>query len=444
MNKYLIDILKVDNTIIIPGLGALTVTSIESGELMFMPYLQHDDGKLSGFIAEKDGIDELDAKNTIAKYVREIQSELDKGESVVMYELGTFVKASNGDIEFTNWTGASSAPATQVTDEESPVGSEESEISHQVPQAETVVETIPEVVEEVIEETPEIVEEIIEIVPEVVTEIPEETNAIEDALSAIAPMVEAHVEEKTIELEPEVHEMNIEPPATEIPVVEEIIPPTPVVEEIQAVVEEKPKPTLVIPPVAPVTESSAQSQVQKPASDKKASKKRGAGFWILMSLLTLIIAGGTYFAINYNDLKQHIPFLADKEASKEVPELKKEMEEMINGDEEVIEDEVTDDTQIEEEVVEEIVQEQPKVIEKPAPVASSNGAYHIVSGAFSSVANATRLMESFKAQGLPARIIQNNGLNVVCMQSYATSAEAKASLASMKEKASGAWILYKP
>lgn len=102
MDKYLLEILKLINTIIIPGLGALTITNPETGEILFMSYLKHDDGKLSAHIAEKEGWDENEAKNLIAKYVREIHAELDKGEEYAMYQFGTFVK-KDGEIEFVRW-----------------------------------------------------------------------------------------------------------------------------------------------------------------------------------------------------------------------------------------------------------------------------------------------------------------------------------------------------
>ena len=93
MDKYLLEILKQINTIIIPGLGALTITNAETGEIMFMSYLKHDDGKLAAHISEKEGIDENAAKNLIAKYVREIHAELDKGEEYTMYQFGAFIKS---------------------------------------------------------------------------------------------------------------------------------------------------------------------------------------------------------------------------------------------------------------------------------------------------------------------------------------------------------------
>ena len=101
MDKYLLEILKEHNTIIIPGLGALTITNSDTGETMFMPYLQHDDGKLAAFVAENDGLEEADARIMVGRYVREIQSTLSKGESYSMFHLGTFVKSEDGDVEYT-------------------------------------------------------------------------------------------------------------------------------------------------------------------------------------------------------------------------------------------------------------------------------------------------------------------------------------------------------
>ena len=56
MDKYLLEILKEVNTIIIPGLGALTITNKDTGEIMFMDYLKHDDGQLAEYIAQKEFI----------------------------------------------------------------------------------------------------------------------------------------------------------------------------------------------------------------------------------------------------------------------------------------------------------------------------------------------------------------------------------------------------
>ena len=111
MDKYLLEILKLVNTIIIPNLGALTITDAGSGDIMFMSYLKHDDGKLAAHIAEKEGWEENDAKNLISKYVREIMSDLDKGEEYVMYQFVTFYKDGE-DIQFKNWDRKESTSAS--------------------------------------------------------------------------------------------------------------------------------------------------------------------------------------------------------------------------------------------------------------------------------------------------------------------------------------------
>ena len=103
MDKYLLEILKKVNTIIIPGLGALTITDATKGEILFMPYLKYDDGKLAEHIAEQENISKNDATNLIAKYVREIEAKLNIGESYDMYKFGSFQKNNEGEIAFKSW-----------------------------------------------------------------------------------------------------------------------------------------------------------------------------------------------------------------------------------------------------------------------------------------------------------------------------------------------------
>lgn len=102
MNNYLLLLLRDLKTIIIPGLGALTLTNEVTNELLFMPFLKYDDGTLSKYIADKEGMTENDAKNLIAKFVREVLSELDKGEPYDLYQFGSFTKENN-EIVFMQW-----------------------------------------------------------------------------------------------------------------------------------------------------------------------------------------------------------------------------------------------------------------------------------------------------------------------------------------------------
>jgi len=76
MEKHLLNILKEANTIIIPRLGALTITNDATGEIMFMPYLKYDDGKLAEFISKAENISTDEAKSNIDQSVQAILNEL--------------------------------------------------------------------------------------------------------------------------------------------------------------------------------------------------------------------------------------------------------------------------------------------------------------------------------------------------------------------------------
>ena len=87
MNKYLIELLKIQNTVILPGLGALMIANSKSGKVVFNPLLKFNDGALAKFISEKDGVDVQNAQNQVAKFVREVEAELAKGNSFDIFQL---------------------------------------------------------------------------------------------------------------------------------------------------------------------------------------------------------------------------------------------------------------------------------------------------------------------------------------------------------------------
>ena len=113
MNKYLIEILKIQNSVILPGLGALMVPSQKSGKIVFNPHLKFNDGSLARFIAEKEGIEEQEAQNKVAKFVREIEAEVGKGNSYDMFEFGHFFKNKDAEVDFKMYS-ADAEPATQT------------------------------------------------------------------------------------------------------------------------------------------------------------------------------------------------------------------------------------------------------------------------------------------------------------------------------------------
>ena len=103
MQNYLQQILTESNTIIIPGLGALTITSTKTGDIYFMPFLKHDDGSLAKYIAKVEEIELVDAKNTISNFVQNIQSSLENGGNYEMEGFGRFLINKDGEIDFQRW-----------------------------------------------------------------------------------------------------------------------------------------------------------------------------------------------------------------------------------------------------------------------------------------------------------------------------------------------------
>src|SRR5690554_4929192 len=118
MDKYIKQLLLLHSKIILPQFGAIVIANEETGELMFNEYLSYDDGKLSALLVEESNMDLQEAQNKIAKFVRELKAEIDKGETYAIYQLGEFFKNKDGAIVFegnTNPTKEKSAEKEVVS-----------------------------------------------------------------------------------------------------------------------------------------------------------------------------------------------------------------------------------------------------------------------------------------------------------------------------------------
>ena len=110
MDKYIIELLKEESTVIIPGLGALMNGATE-GTYIFNKYLKINDHKLEEYISKTDGVDAQEAANSVAKLVRDINTRLDKGETYDIFGLGKFFKDDDGSVDFESKpAGTASAP----------------------------------------------------------------------------------------------------------------------------------------------------------------------------------------------------------------------------------------------------------------------------------------------------------------------------------------------
>lgn len=406
MDKYLLEILKDINTIIIPGLGALTITNADKGEIMFMSYLKHDDGKLTSYIAEKEGMDENEAKNLVAKYVREIQIELDKGESYDMYQFGSFYK-NEGEIDFKSWAQMNESSNQEETIPTPPVV--ETKLKEEVkPDDNILIPTPPK------EEAPEVKEEI----------------KVEEPKEVIPPV--------------EVKQEKVKPP------VKPITKKTPLKENVYVAPGTENKELNILEKEEKVATAAKLEKLRQEQEDKNKKKKRGAGFYILLAMIALLIGGGTFFGINYDTYKQHIPFLADnKDQPEEAVSHLEEMQEILSGDvteaegqsDEVELIEETESTDDSEEITEEVIEE-PIVEDKPV-IESNSGSdlpFHVIAGAFSSESNANKLGDKLRNEGYSVKVGKGRGMNLVSVKSFQTRAQAQAGLSELKSVAPNGWV----
>lgn len=494
MIQHIEQLFEETKTIILPGLGALTITNPDTHELMFMPYLKHDDGVLKAFIASKEGISEDDSKSKLQDFVADIQAKLDAGQTATFGSMGQFEKDTDGDIVFKNQEADTEAPAPV---EAAPVAA--APIPEPVEETPPVVEAPKEVVPEVeeptvteeapVEETPEppikTAEEVLapkaEASPEAIESekiVPEEAatpteTTLADEIKAAEK--DAPASEPTPEVVPEV----IPEPVAEVKAPDET--PTPevsktIAEEIEAA-EKAPK--AVVPPVVPAPEKSTPKEPrkkplnilekeeiagnQKKLNDlraqkeaKKQRKKRGAGFYILMVLIVLIVGGGTFVGLNYDQFKDYLPFESSnaKLEDKSTKEIQKMKEIMGTTDENPSSEttetpastetpETTEPEPVKPEVVKPEVKkpEVAKPVVKPQVAGSNNQPFHIVAGVFGSPENADRLAAKLKGMGYPAKTIARGNQTVVSVQSYATKAAAEAALPEVKDAAPKGWVL---
>ena len=443
MNKYFIQLFLKENTVILPGFGALTLLNERLSEIVFLPDLKTDDGKLASYISEIEGIEEQDAQNTIAKFIREIESNLNKGDSFDIFEFGSFTKNENGQIEFSSWMKDKVAepkedpkPGIKTAILEKPKLTFEEE----------VVLTEPEVVLEI-----PIKDEVVIETPQTVREEEKSSTKEMDSLSLIRALLnDDEFETKpTAYIKTETEKKNDKSQEKFIPVV--------------------------------------KTSVTQEAEDPQKKKKRKFPFWFFFILLGMLL-----FAIlicyNFDSIKNKFQSLATEETVKkdiffvdsiktDNPDLKKKvsskeksLKESINLDsskkpqstpEKINSTAVSDNKKNMSEINKDVTPS-PKIVspkEKPPKETSTNsiqesnhsdqnvangrGDFHIISGVYGPKRLAQKRVDSFKAEGLNARILPKKigGLYHVSMITYPTKPPAIVFLRSQRLKGRRVWLL---
>ncbi len=428
MNQYLLSILKEVNTIIIPGIGALTITNAATGEIMFMPYLKFDDGKLAQHISEKEGMEINDAKNLVAKYVREIEAQLNIGESYDMYQFGSFIKNSEGEIEFKPWNGEKNIVNTEVVIDDSTNASEPE------PTTDTSIDA-NDIIPETIEETPII------IAPEIDSELSNE----EETIHAKEEIQQEEAEEKLdtgVSSTEFVTEETITPKLTEIP--QQTIPEPAYTEEQQW------NDDLDLPPINAKIERPKKPIIEKVQKDKK---RKSSAKVVFLSLLFLLIGGGTTVILMRDQLGITIPFLNTSHKTTDVKSTtstKTTVKVETTTETETAEFEKTkenpvDETPVEQEITEQSTSNSSDIIQTSTGQIDRNKPYHIVGAAFTDLSNAERYQKKLTDSGKASIIIGKfDQLYIVSISSHASQEEAKNALSEAKGISTNAWIFRFP
>lgn len=100
MDKYIVELLKTSNRIILPELGAFITKKDEPETIVFNEFLKFNDGVFVSYVAEKEAIEKEEALEKTENFVKEIFLELEKGNAHVIKDLGEFQKDEKGKIQF--------------------------------------------------------------------------------------------------------------------------------------------------------------------------------------------------------------------------------------------------------------------------------------------------------------------------------------------------------
>lgn len=407
MNKYLLQILHEINTIIIPGLGALTVTNSKTGEIMFMGFLKHEDGNLAKYIVEKEGISENDAKNMIAKFVREIHIQLDKGDDYDMYQFGRFKKV-NGEIEFENWSNYSNTDENnQITTDKSNEIDFKNELKvEEISPVETIINHKP--LKEILEEK---------------TEPSKLKSEEEKSSSSITANTREEIKPSKVEIEVQT-ESNLNTEKT-IPKKEE--------KTIQSSTDTNKKtPEISNKPIS--KENSGDKQKIKIVEEKK---KKSKGFYILIILLFLIAGGSVTTIIFYDKIEKAFFSPIKEKVADKIAENSAESD--IENIEKQVELDNVEQTNNENSSTESISTETTSPKTESIEVSQNTGmTYHIIAGGFGVEANAEKLAKKYQSEGKNASVLGKfDELYLVAYESFATKEEATLAL---KSSAVKGWI----
>jgi len=469
MNKYLIEILKIQDSIILPGLGALMVASQKTGKIVFNQHLKFNDGSLANFIAEKESIDIQDAQNQVAKFVREIEAVLGKGESYDMFEFGRFYKNKDGAVDF-ELAGAAKPvtnekPAPKKVKPVADVIKPEPEIKKETPKKKEADKVSPKETAKTKKK-----EEKAEDLEKKETKQAKNKFVPSDELEEMKAQEATKPAEKKVPIQEEKKpEKQEEVKSTSSPKQQKnkFVP----TEERETKTEDKVKAaaTIVASADAPKitgakeTVSTTKETIKETTKEKvivKEEKKKKRGFiWIILIILLLGLGAAGYFfkdkIMAWFDHEEDVEHVDEDhndtngdDSEDNLPQEAIALDSTAFESEEMIDTTVTsEEAETEEMTVEE---EEEAIVEEPvvnnvSNQGSNSGSYHLIGNSFGEKSNAERYVSEMSGKGYPAKILGRfDGLYLVSLKSYDSRDQAQSGRSSVTADASSAWIFKYP
>ncbi len=100
MEQHILELIKSNNRIIIPGFGAFLIAREKGYTVLFNNFLNFNDGLLAEYIAKHEQVTIEQANQQIEQYVARIKEALLTGGTYTIPELGTFTSDANGNFHF--------------------------------------------------------------------------------------------------------------------------------------------------------------------------------------------------------------------------------------------------------------------------------------------------------------------------------------------------------
>ncbi len=416
MEKYILQILENNSRVILPEFGAFIIKQKNPIIIVFNEFLQYNDGVMVDTIAKNEGIDRDAAKKKIDDFIKEINSQLDKGTPFVIDDLGALVKSSNGKISLEKDTSRKTGKTTDTkkTEKEQPPvkkASAEPEKPAEKEKKETIAKT------SATEEKKEVKE-----VPVEKKDKPEE-KIKEEAEIPKKPVKEEKQKEKSIQ----------KPPA------KAPVPPT--ISGSNSKQEESESGTKVSSKNISGSKASASGAgststrgtgtytARTTVHPKETKKKTNLWLWVI---IILIVNG---IIISYFIMSDQLSGLfkkTDKVSAPEIQDMTKSSEEKTADDVLIIEPEG------------QIIEEEPVVPEtksKPQPAVTGKR-YYIVAGVFREEQNADNLVVELHKKGYKAEKFGKIGsLYAVSFGVYTSKSDADREMQRIKQEENPeAWI----